>query len=432
MFSEKERVSTGLIELDRRLDGLFIGDNVIWYDEAGSLAFPFTLNFIQESQNQDKPLIYVTFDRSPKTLVEELGPLAEDPQLTILDCFTHGKGDGSSVFSRFYEKDGAQWPYRIVRVNEPEKPEKVAEAIYGIHQKLTGDVRFVFESLTGMQDLWEGEESVLKFYSRTCPRLYELETIAYWVIEKGAHTNRLKAHINQIAQVAIDLAIKRGKSALTVLKAHNRQPQNLNKPESFWADRMVVTFDSEKSVPAGLDLGGRLKQLRTKQGLSQKELAGMVGVTPSSISQIESNLIYPSLPALFKMAQIFNVDTGYFFHKESAGQRPSVFSGSGKVVRFSDLPKDSISGRLLLPVDLSSPIEPYLLEIPGGAKLPHHFFIHKGEEFGFLVEGELQVTIQNTAKHLSPGDVIYLTRHIPSQWKNPGKQTARLLWLKVL
>ena len=179
MFSEKERVSTGLIELDRRLDGLFIGDNVIWYDEAGSLAFPFTLNFIQESQNQDKPLIYVTFDRSPKTLVEELGPLAEDPQLTILDCFTHGKGDGSSVFSRFYEKDGAQWPYRIVRVNEPEKPEKVAEAIYGIHQKLTGDVRFVFESLTGMQDLWEGEESVLKFYSRTCPRLYELETIAY-------------------------------------------------------------------------------------------------------------------------------------------------------------------------------------------------------------------------------------------------------------
>ena len=296
MFSEKVRVSTGLTELDRRLDGLFIGDNVIWYDEAGSLAFPFTLNFIQESQNQDKPLIYVTFDRSPKTLVEELGPLAEDPQLTILDCFTHGKGDGSAVFSKFYEKDGAQWPYRIVKINEPEKPEKVAEAIYGIHQKLTGDVRFVFESLTGMQDLWEGEDSVLKFYSRTCPRLYELETIAYWVIEKGAHTNRLKAHINQIAQVAIDLAIKRGKSALTVLKAHNRQPQNLNKPESFWADRMVVTFDSEKSVPAGIDLGGRLKQLRTKQGLSQKELAGMVGVTPSSISQISRDFILPLQP----------------------------------------------------------------------------------------------------------------------------------------
>ena len=88
MFSEKKRVSTGLKALDQRLDGLFIGDNVIWYDEAGSLAFPFTLNFIRESQKMNKPLIYVTFDRSPKSLLEELGPLGENANLTILDCFT--------------------------------------------------------------------------------------------------------------------------------------------------------------------------------------------------------------------------------------------------------------------------------------------------------------------------------------------------------
>lgn len=432
MFSEKERVSTGLAELDRCLDGLFIGDNVIWYDEAGSLAFPFTLNFIQESQKRNKPLIYVIFDRSPKTLVAELGPLAQDPQLTILDCFTHGKGDGSSVFSKFYERNGAQWPYQIVKVNEPWKPDKVSEAIYGIHKTLTGDVRFVFESLTGMQDLWEGEESILKFYSHACPRLYELETIAYWVVEKGAHSNRLKAHINQIAQVAIDLAIKRGKSALTIVKAHNRKPKSLNKPESFWADGMAVSFDVEKTVPSSLDLGARLKQLRTKQGMNQKELAGMVGVTPSTISQIESNLIYPSLPALFKMAQILTVDVGYFFQKESAGQKPSVFAGGGQTVRFPDLPKGSIKGQHLLPVDMPSAIEPYFLEIPAGKKLPSHFFVHKGEEFGFLFEGELQVTIQNSVKRLTAGDVVYLTRHIPSQWKNTGKKAARMIWLKIL
>lgn len=432
MFSEKARVSTGLSELDQCLDGLIIGDNVIWYDEAGSLAFPFTLNFIQESQKRSKPLIYVTFDRSPKTLVAELGPLAQDPQLTILDCFTHGKGDGSSVFSKFYEKDGAQWPYQIVKVNEPDKPEKVSEAIYGIHKSLSGDVRFVFESLTGMQDLWAGEESILKFYSHSCPRLYELETIAYWVVEKGAHSNRLKAHINQIAQVAIDLAIKRGKSALTILKAHNRKPKSLNKPESFWADGMAVSFDIEKTVPSSLDIGVRLKRLRTQQGLNQKELAGMVGVTPSTISQIESNSIYPSLPALFKIAQILSVDAGYFFQKATAGQTPSVFSGGGKPVRFPDLPKGSINGQHLLPADLQSSIEPYFLEIPAGKKLTSHFFVHKGDEFGFLFEGELQVTIQNSVKQLTAGDVVYLTRHIPSQWKNSGKSAARMIWLKIL
>ncbi len=429
---DKKRVSTGLKALDQRLDGLFIGDNVIWYDEAGSLAFPFTLNFIRESQKQHKPMVYVSFDRSPKSLMEELGPLAEYNDLTILDCFTHGKGDGSSVFANFYAQRGVQWPCRIVRTDEPWKPELVAKAIYDIHRQLTGDVRFVFESLTGMQDLWEGEENILKFYSRSCPRLYELQTIAYWIIEKGAHSHRLKAHINQIAQVAIELGVRRGKSALTILKAHKRHPDTLNKPELFWADGMAVGFDADRSMTEKIDLGGRLKSIRTRQGLSQKELAVLVGVTPSTISQIESNLIYPSLPALVKTAQVLGVEAAYFFNKNGEERKPTIFSGEGKRVQFSQMPKGSIDGRHLLPADLPAGVEPYIIEISAGRKIPSHFFTHKGEEFGYLIDGELEVTINNTVRHMGPGDVIFLTHDTPTQWRCGPERIARLLWLKIL
>jgi transcriptional regulator with XRE-family HTH domain/KaiC/GvpD/RAD55 family RecA-like ATPase len=432
MFTEKARVSSGLKPLDQRLDGLFIGDNVIWYDEAGSLVFPFTFNFIQESEQQQKPIIYVTFDRSPKSLLEELGPLAQNPNLTILDCFTHGKGDGSEIFSKFYEKDGAQWPYQIIKVKEPWKPDKVSEAIYGIHRKLKGDVRFVFESLTGMQDLWEGEESILKFYSRSCPRLYELETIAYWIIEKGAHSSRLKAHINQIAQVVIELSIQRGKSTLSILKAQNRCRDNLNKPEFFWADGITVGFDIDQPMTEKIDIGSRLKLLRVRQGISQKELAGLVGVTPSTISQIESNLIYPSIPALIKIAQVMSVDMSYFFQKNGAEQKPVVFSGEGHPVHFPGVPKDTIAGRQLLPAGLPTNFEPFILKISPGKKLVSHFFSHKGEEFGYLLEGELEVTIRNTVQILRAGDIIFLSRDNPTQWKNSGDETAVLLWMKIL
>ena len=119
MFKKQIRVSSGVSQLDRQLGGLFIGDNVVWYDDAGSLASIFCLNFIKESQEQNRPLIYITFDRSPKALMEDLGPLAESQYMTILDCFTQGKGDGSEVFSKFYVKDGAHWPFQIVRVNDP-------------------------------------------------------------------------------------------------------------------------------------------------------------------------------------------------------------------------------------------------------------------------------------------------------------------------
>jgi DNA-binding XRE family transcriptional regulator len=184
---------------------------------------------------------------------------------------------------------------------------------YGIHEVMEGDVRFVFESLTGMQELWGGEDSLLKFYTHSCPRLYELNTVAFWIMEKEAHSSRLRAQINQIAQVAIDLSVKRGTTSLTILKAENRDMDNLNRPYNYWTKDLNVFFDSEKRKTSRVDLGMRLKELRTKRGLSQTELAKLVGVTPSTISQVESNLIYPSLPALLKMAEILSIDVSSFF-----------------------------------------------------------------------------------------------------------------------
>ena len=103
MVSKKLKVNSGVSQLDQLLDGLYIGDNVVWHDEAGSLAGVFCLNFIQASQERNKPIIYVSFDRSPKNLLDKLGSLAHYQHLIILDCFTYGKGSGSIVFLKFYE-----------------------------------------------------------------------------------------------------------------------------------------------------------------------------------------------------------------------------------------------------------------------------------------------------------------------------------------
>jgi KaiC/GvpD/RAD55 family RecA-like ATPase len=57
MNSERTRISTGISALDPILGGLLIGDNVVWYDDAGSLASVFSMNFLQISQIQKKPFI---------------------------------------------------------------------------------------------------------------------------------------------------------------------------------------------------------------------------------------------------------------------------------------------------------------------------------------------------------------------------------------
>jgi len=82
-------------------------------------------------------------------------------------------------------------------------------------------------------------------------------------------------------------------------------------------------------------------------------------------------------------------------------------------------------------VDFKPKAEPYLLEIPPNKTLASHFFIHKGEEIGYLLSGILQLKLEKSVYHVRTGDVIYLTSEIPSQWENPGPDMARLLWIKI-
>ncbi len=432
MTSEQLQVASGVDPLDDLLGGLRIGDNVLWYDNAGSLATVFYLNFIKASQAENKSIIYLNFDKSIKSLLQLLGPLANYKNLTVLDCFTHGKGEGADIFLKFYANGASKARCRIILIDEPENADHVTGAFYGLHKTMTEDVRFVFDSLTGMQQLWGGEDHILKLYSHACPRLYELNTIAYWIIEKEAHSQQLRAHINKIAQVAIELSLKRGKTSLTVVKAQNRNMGNLNRPFSYWNKDLNITFDANRKTTSQIDLGERLKDLRKKRGISQTELARLVGVTPSTISQVESSQIYPSLPALFKIAEILSVRVTSFFHEMKDSEDPVIFPAvAGAQVPFSHLPKGSIKGKLLTPVDLELKTEPYVIEISAGKTLASHFFIHKGEEMGYVLSGRLQLKMEKGMKNLKAGDTIYLKNEAPVQWKNTGAKTAKLLWVKI-
>lgn len=272
----------------------------------------------------------------------------------------------------------------------------------------------------------------MHFYSHSCPRLYELNTIAYWIMEKKAHSPRLRAQINQIAQVVMDLSIKRGTTSLSILKAEKRDPDHFHKPYTYWVKGQRISFEGEKKIGGGIDLGRRIKEWRNRKGLSQTEMAKLVGVTPSTISQVESNLIYPSLPALLKMAEVLSIGVEAFFREDHQASKRLIFHPvEGVEVKFERCPPESITGWRLIPWDMETRAEPYLIEIPPFRKLPAHFFIHKGEEVGYLISGEVDLKTNGDTLTFHAGELIYLTTEIPWEWHNRGPEPARLLWVLI-
>jgi transcriptional regulator with XRE-family HTH domain len=179
-------------------------------------------------------------------------------------------------------------------------------------------------------------------------------------------------------------------------------------------------------------VGANIKEIRTKRGISQTKLAKLVGVTPSTISQVESNLIFPSLPALMKMAEVLSVHVSSFFRGESGSAKRLVFSGQDAVeIQLPGSMEGAVSAKLLTAVDYVAKAEPYLIEIAPNTDLPSHFFVHKGEEFGYVVSGCLQMVVEATVHKLRTGDLVYLTSDTPAHWNNPGPGSARILWIKL-
>ena len=253
------------------------------------------------------------------------------------------------------------------------------------------------------------------------------------MIEKRAHSPRLRARVNQVAQVVIDLSLRRGKSALNILKADKRDLFNLNQPYAYWVKDGSVRFEFETPAAKPQDPGSKVRQWRTRRGLSQTELARQVGATPSTISQVENGLIYPSLPAIFKMAEVLAVPVSAFFeetpgHRENAVLRPDMAID----VAFPGLPVSSISGKRLVPAGFPSAGEAFLIDVAPQADLPAHFFQHKGEEMAYVLDGELEINLAGEApQRAGKGDLIHLTSQIPTRWRNVGGGTARLLWIKI-
>lgn len=426
--------STGNKQLDGLLGGLRTGDNVVWHDESGSLAPDFFFSFMRSSFEEGTHVVYVSFDRSPKNLLSVLGSLAENKHFTILDCFTHGKGGGSELFLKFYKKLQADVPYKVIPVKKPENPDVVADTLGTVYSMCGGKVNYIFESLTGMQDLWDSEEKALKFYTRTCPKLYELNTIAYWVLEYKAHSSRLVSGVSQIAQVVMELSVKRGTNYLTIKKAEGRDQETPNKAHSYRMSDGRAVFDRKSGQMGGKhDLGKRIKSYRASRGLPQTVLAKHVGVTPSTISQVESGQIYPSIPALLKISELLSVDIASFFGGEESESDRIFYPESESVeIAVPGVSGNGITVKEIIPPSKDMGFEPYLVEFEPGAVLKSHFFHHKGDEFGFLVAGTLVMYCGNDAvKEVETGTLVNLSQDVAAGWSNTSGDVARLLWVKV-
>jgi transcriptional regulator with XRE-family HTH domain len=187
-------------------------------------------------------------------------------------------------------------------------------------------------------------------------------------------------------------------------------------------------------------MGDRLRAERRAHGLSLRELADRLGVSPSLISQVETGRAQPSVSTLYAIA----AELGVSLDELLFAGRPDIAPRRGRgrprdpelpppVQRAGDRKRIRLASGVVWD-RLTTSSEPgveflYVTYEVGGASGPEDAFQrHQGHEWGFVVSGTLHVTIGFEDYVLGPGDSISIDSMVPHRLSNQGPDPVHGIW----
>ncbi len=185
----------------------------------------------------------------------------------------------------------------------------------------------------------------------------------------------------------------------------------------------LFTITKQKEVTE-MDIGNRIKQLRTKNNLTLEELASRCELTKGFLSQLERNLTSPSIQALQDIAEALGVTMAKFFQEEE--DEKIVFSEEDY---FIDEKEDSVV-HWIVPNAQKNEMEPILLELKTGGE-SQLISPHEGEEFGYVLSGKIKLFMGNNKNGIlvKKGETFYIQGDEEHYLKNESSQLAKILWI---
>ena len=216
-------------------------------------------------------------------------------------------------------------------------------------------------------------------------------------------------------------------------------------------------------MPAAvLQIGGRIRAERVRRGISLRSLARSVGLSPSLISQIETGKCQPSVSTLYAITTALGVSVQDVFGEagadgQAADGEPAALAPAGDAgipVVTAGVPGGGPAAPAWSAGPVVCPGQREILELDSGVtwqRLGHvpgshvdflmvtyapggcsseagRLMEHPGTEYGYLVQGELLVTLGFRAHRLTPGDAVSFASATPHSYRNEGPVPAVGIW----
>ncbi len=169
-------------------------------------------------------------------------------------------------------------------------------------------------------------------------------------------------------------------------------------------------------------LGRQLRSLRRSRGLRLVDLGAVTGLSHAFLSQLESGSALPSLSTLWSIADALGVEPGVLLQEPTSHEPFLVRGGGGRVVvQTGDEQGTVVRARSELH-HLKATLAEGRLDAPEPDT-------HPGEEFVYVIDGALEITLGDATHRLEQGDSIIFDGSVPHGYQTIGEGDARILFV---
>ena len=174
-----------------------------------------------------------------------------------------------------------------------------------------------------------------------------------------------------------------------------------------------------------MEIGSRIRELRILNGLTQEELADRSELSKGFISQLENDLTSPSIATLEDILQCLGSGLSQFFAEEETPAQV-VFRDEDYFEKVDE--EQQTITEWIIPNAQKNMMEPIRLTLKaGGSTYPDN--PHEGEEFGYVLKGEISIKLGNDVHRAKAGESFYYT---PDKTHYiTTKKGAEILWIST-
>lgn len=172
-------------------------------------------------------------------------------------------------------------------------------------------------------------------------------------------------------------------------------------------------------------VGERVRRLRLAAGISLRTLAAQTDFSPSFISQVENGLVSPSIASMERIAGALGVTLAEFFFAAAEGDAVLIVRANQRTQAASLWSHAQMEP--LSPLTETRKLEPVLITLEPGGRSSKHPVAAAREEFAYVLEGELILTLGPEEHRMEPGDAVTIRPQELRRWENRGTTAARFL-----